>query len=53
MKGRMLNIRLKFGCKLISVAIKIMPKDWQDINVINNFMKVGAIKTYPRSKDQN
>ena len=28
MKGRMLNIRLKFGCKLISVAIKIMPKDW-------------------------
>ena len=41
----MKNIRLKFSCYLIGLAIKTMPKDWQSDKAIKNLISTGVIET--------
>lgn len=53
MKDIINHYRITLGCKLISAVIRTMPVNWQDRHVINNFMKVGAIKTKSRPKDKH
>jgi len=40
----MKNIRIKFGCFLVGVSIKVLPKDWRSKRAIKNLISIEAIK---------
>lgn len=44
------NLRLRIGCKLISIGIRIMPKDWRTKTSINNLMATNMIQNSEKGK---
>jgi hypothetical protein len=40
----MKNLRIEIACKVISMAIKIMPRDWRSDKAICNLIKSGDIE---------
>ena len=45
MKVSLKNLRLHVACRLIGIAIKIMPKEWQTKTAIRNLILTGEIPT--------